>query len=137
MVIRAFPADAAFVNEASRVCSVTVRAGLSSAAKRDQQKWIPVLRPIARHEIRHRMNENAQKRPISASGASPSTKSRGLVDGVFQSVARRYDLMNDLMSGGLHRAWKDALVTAVNPPKSDRTSACSMSPAAPAISPSG
>src|SRR5215207_10358778 len=43
-----------------------------------------------------------------------------LVDGVFQSVARRYDLMNDLMSGGLHRAWKDALVTAVNPPKTDR-----------------
>jgi demethylmenaquinone methyltransferase/2-methoxy-6-polyprenyl-1,4-benzoquinol methylase len=28
--------------------------------------------------------------------------------------------MNDLMSGGLHRAWKDALVTAVNPPKSDK-----------------
>jgi demethylmenaquinone methyltransferase/2-methoxy-6-polyprenyl-1,4-benzoquinol methylase len=42
------------------------------------------------------------------------------VDGVFHSVARRYDLMNDLMSGGLHRAWKDALVTAVNPPKSAR-----------------
>jgi demethylmenaquinone methyltransferase/2-methoxy-6-polyprenyl-1,4-benzoquinol methylase len=42
------------------------------------------------------------------------------VDNVFHSVARRYDLMNDLMSGGLHRAWKDALVTAVNPPKSDR-----------------
>src|SRR5476651_370065 len=40
-----------------------------------------------------------------------------LVDGVFRSVARRYDLMNDLMSGGLHRAWKDALVTAVNPPR--------------------
>src|SRR5262249_1175423 len=39
---------------------------------------------------------------------------------VFHSVARRYDLMNDLMSGGLHRAWKDALVTAVNPPKNDR-----------------
>src|SRR5690242_17708098 len=42
------------------------------------------------------------------------------VDDVFHSVARRYDLMNDLMSGGLHRAWKDALVTAVNPPRSDR-----------------
>ncbi|HXZ21720.1 MAG TPA: bifunctional demethylmenaquinone methyltransferase/2-methoxy-6-polyprenyl-1,4-benzoquinol methylase UbiE [Pseudolabrys sp.] len=42
------------------------------------------------------------------------------VDKIFRSVARRYDLMNDLMSGGLHRAWKDALVTAVNPPKSER-----------------
>jgi demethylmenaquinone methyltransferase/2-methoxy-6-polyprenyl-1,4-benzoquinol methylase len=39
---------------------------------------------------------------------------------VFHSVARRYDLMNDLMSGGLHRAWKDALVTAINPPRGDR-----------------
>ena len=45
---------------------------------------------------------------------------QGLVDDVFRSVARRYDLMNDLMSGGLHRAWKDALVTAVNPPRGDR-----------------
>lgn len=45
---------------------------------------------------------------------------QGRVDDVFHSVARRYDLMNDLMSGGLHRAWKDALVTAVNPPKSGR-----------------
>ena len=42
------------------------------------------------------------------------------VDDVFHSVARRYDLMNDLMSGGLHRAWKDALVTAVNPPRSEK-----------------
>src|ERR1700681_2091788 len=40
-----------------------------------------------------------------------------LVDDVFHSVANRYDLMNDLMSAGLHRAWKNALVTAVNPPK--------------------
>ena len=50
----------------------------------------------------------------------PLADKQGLVDDVFHSVARRYDLMNDLMSGGLHRAWKDALVTAVNPPKSDR-----------------
>jgi demethylmenaquinone methyltransferase/2-methoxy-6-polyprenyl-1,4-benzoquinol methylase len=42
------------------------------------------------------------------------------VDDVFRSVARRYDLMNDLMSAGLHRAWKNALVTAVNPPTSGR-----------------
>ena len=39
---------------------------------------------------------------------------------VFHSVAAQYDVMNDLMSAGLHRAWKDALVTAVNPPKGDR-----------------
>ena len=50
----------------------------------------------------------------------PLKEKQGRVDDVFYSVARRYDLMNDLMSGGLHRAWKDALVTAVNPPKTER-----------------
>ncbi len=39
----------------------------------------------------------------------------GLVRGVFDSVARRYDLMNDLMSGGLHRLWKTALLDRVAP----------------------
>ena len=47
----------------------------------------------------------------------PLEGKQALVDDVFHSVARRYDLMNDLMSGGLHRAWKDALVIAVNPPR--------------------
>src|SRR5215210_4884182 len=50
----------------------------------------------------------------------PLDDKQALVDNVFHKVARRYDLMNDLMSGGLHRAWKNALVTAINPPKSDR-----------------
>jgi demethylmenaquinone methyltransferase/2-methoxy-6-polyprenyl-1,4-benzoquinol methylase len=50
----------------------------------------------------------------------PLEHKQGRVDDVFRSVARRYDLMNDLMSGGLHRAWKDALVTAVDPPKGRR-----------------
>jgi demethylmenaquinone methyltransferase/2-methoxy-6-polyprenyl-1,4-benzoquinol methylase len=50
----------------------------------------------------------------------PLEEKQGRVDDVFHSVAKRYDLMNDLMSGGLHRAWKDALVTAVNPPKSGK-----------------
>lgn len=36
-----------------------------------------------------------------------------LVGGVFQSVASRYDLMNDVMSGGLHRLWKNAMVRAI------------------------
>jgi demethylmenaquinone methyltransferase/2-methoxy-6-polyprenyl-1,4-benzoquinol methylase len=47
----------------------------------------------------------------------PLEDKQALVDDVFHSVARRYDLMNDLMSLGLHRAWKDALITALNPPK--------------------
>ncbi|KQW19362.1 ubiquinone biosynthesis methyltransferase UbiE [Afipia sp. Root123D2] len=42
-----------------------------------------------------------------------------LVNDVFHSVARRYDLMNDLMSGGLHRVWKDVMISTLNPPRSD------------------
>lgn len=40
-----------------------------------------------------------------------------LVDHVFHRVAGRYDLMNDLMSAGMHRLWKDAMVTWLNPPE--------------------
>src|ERR1700704_6681081 len=39
----------------------------------------------------------------------------GLVRGVFDRVAKRYDLMNDLMSGGVHRLWKDATAARLNP----------------------
>src|SRR5215467_11252660 len=38
-----------------------------------------------------------------------------LVRGVFDSVAQRYDLMNDLMSGGIHRLWKAAMVDWLRP----------------------
>src|ERR1700724_3145877 len=44
----------------------------------------------------------------------------GMVQGVFASVAGRYDLMNDLMSGGLHRLWKDDLIAWLAPPKTAR-----------------
>ncbi|HEY5819211.1 MAG TPA: bifunctional demethylmenaquinone methyltransferase/2-methoxy-6-polyprenyl-1,4-benzoquinol methylase UbiE [Mesorhizobium sp.] len=40
-----------------------------------------------------------------------------LVNEVFHRVAKRYDIMNDLMSGGLHRLWKDGMVAWLNPPK--------------------
>jgi len=43
---------------------------------------------------------------------------QGLVNEVFAKVARRYDLMNDLMSGGLHRLWKNDLLAWLSPPKS-------------------
>ncbi len=39
------------------------------------------------------------------------------VNEVFHSVAKRYDVMNDLMSAGMHRAWKSAMVASLNPPK--------------------
>ena len=42
---------------------------------------------------------------------------QGLVNEVFSNVAERYDLMNDLMSGGLHRLWKDDVVGMLNPPR--------------------
>ncbi len=45
---------------------------------------------------------------------------QAMVDDVFASVARRYDLMNDLMSGGMHRLWKSAMVSALNAPKRGR-----------------
>ena len=45
---------------------------------------------------------------------SPDEKTRR-VGKVFSSVARRYDMMNDLMSGGMHRLWKDRFVNRVKP----------------------
>ena len=42
---------------------------------------------------------------------------QGLVNEVFAKVARNYDLMNDLMSGGLHRLWRNDLVAWLAPPK--------------------
>ena len=42
---------------------------------------------------------------------------QGLVNDVFHKVAKRYDVMNDLMSGGLHRVWKDAMIAWLAPSK--------------------
>jgi demethylmenaquinone methyltransferase / 2-methoxy-6-polyprenyl-1,4-benzoquinol methylase len=50
----------------------------------------------------------------------PLEDKQTLVNDVFHSVASRYDLMNDLMSMGLHRVWKDLLINALNPPRGDR-----------------
>ncbi len=49
--------------------------------------------------------------------AAPEGERQGLVNKVFASVADRYDLMNDLMSGGLHRLWKRELITMLNAPR--------------------
>ena len=43
------------------------------------------------------------------------TEKAGRVQGVFGSVASRYDIMNDVMSGGIHRLWKDAMMDWLAP----------------------
>lgn len=50
----------------------------------------------------------------------PLAEKQGRVDDVFATVARRYDIMNDLMSGGLHRAWKNAFITELDLPRTAR-----------------
>ena len=49
----------------------------------------------------------------------PVEDKQRLVNSVFHSVASRYDLMNDLMSMGLHRVWKDIMINTLNPPKGE------------------
>lgn len=63
------------------------------------------------------MTQSEQNETDFGARKVPLEDKQALVDDVFHSVARRYDLMNDLMSFGLHRAWKEALVTAVAPPR--------------------
>ena len=50
----------------------------------------------------------------------PASEKAGLVARVFDSVAPRYDLMNDLMSGGVHRLWKNALVDVLAPRRGEK-----------------
>jgi demethylmenaquinone methyltransferase/2-methoxy-6-polyprenyl-1,4-benzoquinol methylase len=50
----------------------------------------------------------------------PAAEKAGMVRQVFESVAPRYDLMNDLMSVGVHRLWKNALVDVLNPRPGER-----------------
>ena len=50
---------------------------------------------------------------------TPEEKTRRVGE-VFSSVARRYDIMNDLMSGGMHRLWKDRFVNRVKPRAGER-----------------
>jgi demethylmenaquinone methyltransferase / 2-methoxy-6-polyprenyl-1,4-benzoquinol methylase len=68
------------------------------------------------------MNDARASRPDEMSRSygfrevAPGEK-QPMFDAVFHKVASRYDLMNDAMSGGLHRLWKDAMVSRLNPPR--------------------
>jgi len=45
---------------------------------------------------------------------------KGMVKDVFDKVFKKYDLMNDLMSLGIHRIWKKDLILSMNPSKGKR-----------------
>ncbi len=50
----------------------------------------------------------------------PEMDKAGMVHGVFTRVASKYDIMNDLMSGGMHRLWKDAMMDWLAPRQGQR-----------------
>ncbi len=58
--------------------------------------------------------QNPEQNWFGRRQVNPQEKTRMVLD-VFDSVASKYDLMNDLMSGGLHRLWKDRFIREINP----------------------
>jgi demethylmenaquinone methyltransferase/2-methoxy-6-polyprenyl-1,4-benzoquinol methylase len=67
-----------------------------------------------RSPLRDRPFAGAETASFGARDVAAPEKA-GLVRDVFTSVAGRYDLMNDLMSAGIHRLWKDQMVATLNP----------------------
>ena len=57
-----------------------------------------------------------RSRSFGFTPVAPEEKQKRVND-VFARVADRYDLMNDIMSGGLHRLWKDDLIAWLSPPR--------------------
>jgi len=64
------------------------------------------------------VSEAKQTVPFGYRDVAPEEKP-GLIHDIFSSVASRYDLMNDLMSAGVHRLWKDDFVAWLNPRAGD------------------
>lgn len=60
------------------------------------------------------MQQNPESQWFGEEAVTASEKTRKVI-GVFDSVASSYDIMNDLMSGGLHRLWKDHLIRKIRP----------------------
>lgn len=60
------------------------------------------------------MSSNPEKEWFGEEQVTPEAKT-GKVIGVFDSVAQKYDIMNDFMSGGMHRLWKDRFVRDIRP----------------------
>lgn len=61
------------------------------------------------------MSDTTQKTTHFGDETIPEAEKAGRVHGVFTSVAGKYDVMNDVMSGGIHRLWKDAMMDWLAP----------------------
>ncbi|WP_164661305.1 bifunctional demethylmenaquinone methyltransferase/2-methoxy-6-polyprenyl-1,4-benzoquinol methylase UbiE [Tropicibacter sp. Alg240-R139] len=61
------------------------------------------------------MSENSEKTTHFGFSEVPEGEKAGRVQGVFNSVASKYDIMNDVMSMGIHRVWKDAMMDWLAP----------------------
>ncbi len=62
--------------------------------------------------------DNPEKEWFGNEKVNPTQKTSRVL-GVFDSVASHYDVMNDLMSGGMHRLWKDRLIRMIRPKKGE------------------
>ncbi|MGD9868001.1 MAG: bifunctional demethylmenaquinone methyltransferase/2-methoxy-6-polyprenyl-1,4-benzoquinol methylase UbiE [Hyphomicrobiales bacterium] len=67
----------------------------------------------------NRRGADTQRTHFGFTAVAPGSK-QAMVNRVFAQVASRYDLMNDLMSGGLHRLWKDEVINWLAPPQGER-----------------
>ena len=84
------------------------------------------IRPFACIRSLHTNDDPSSAPNKNATAGAPSTTHFGfrtvpedskeaLVRGVFDSVASKYDVMNDAMSLGVHRLWKDSLISLLRP----------------------
>ena len=68
--------------------------------------------------IKKHMKQNPESTSFGTENVTPEEKTNKVL-GVFDSVAARYDIMNDVMSGGVHRLWKDSLIRQIMPKSGD------------------
>jgi len=66
------------------------------------------------------MTDNSEKTTHFGYQDVPEADKAGMVHGVFTNVASKYDIMNDVMSGGVHRIWKDAMMDWLAPRSGQR-----------------
>jgi len=66
------------------------------------------------------MTDNSAKTTHFGFQDVPEDQKAGMVHGVFTNVAKKYDIMNDVMSGGIHRLWKDAMMDWLAPRSGQR-----------------